>query len=117
MLLALSGVEIAIGQLAPPPQAVPNGPPPIIQQRPGIVYGGSVPSGAASPDVLSLSMREAIQRGLKYNLGVLTNQDNVDIAAVERRRSLSALLPNVYGGVTQHSLQNDLVAFGLNFPI
>src|SRR5437016_5581043 len=104
-------------QLAPPPQAIPNGPAPVIQQRPAIVLGGSVPTGTATPETLSLPMRDAIQRGLKYNLGVLTNQDNVDIAAAERRRTLSALLPNIYGGVTQHSLQNDLVAFGLNFPI
>jgi len=114
--LAVAGVGIMSGQTGPPPQAVPNGPPPVIQQRPAIVYAGSVPSGIASSSVLSLTMREAIQRGLKYNLGVLTNQDNVDIASAERRRGLSALLPNIYGGVTQHSQQNDLVAFGLNFP-
>src|SRR5437879_1301396 len=102
------------GQLAPPPQPVPNGPAPVIQQRPTIVIGGSVPSGAATAETLSLALRDAILRGLKYNLGVLTNQDAVDIASAERRRTLSALLPNIYGGITQHSLQNDLVAFGLN---
>jgi outer membrane protein TolC len=54
--------------------------------------------------------------GLKYNLGILTNRDVVDVVAAERRRTLSTLLPNLSAGITQNSAQNDLVAFGLNLP-
>lgn len=112
----LCAAGIASGQVAPPPQAIGNGPPPVIQQRPTVILSGSVPTGTASPEALALALRDAIQRGLKYNLGVLTNQDNVDFATSDRRRALSALLPNIYAGVTQHSLQSDLVAFGLSVP-
>jgi outer membrane protein TolC len=104
------------GQVAPPPQPVPNGPPPVITQGPAVSYSGSVPAGQASATPLSLALRDAIQRGLKYNLGILTNRDVVDIAAVERRRTLSTLLPNVSAGATQVSSQIDLVAFGLSLP-
>lgn len=109
-------IPAAIGQVAPPPQTIPSGPAPVILQRPDIVSGGSVPSGEASPEALTISLRDALQRGLQYNLGVLTSRDVVDISSADRRRALSALLPNVYAGITQHSLQNDLVAFGLNVP-
>jgi len=47
---------------------------------------------------------------LKYNLGILTNQDVVDVASAERRRTLSTLLPNLSAGATQDSSQIDLVA-------
>ncbi|HZL56900.1 MAG TPA: TolC family protein, partial [Bryobacteraceae bacterium] len=112
---ALSAV-IAWGQIPPPPQPIPNGPAPVLTKPIQIQYNGSIPSGTASPTVLTLTLRDAIQRGLKYNLGVLTNRDAVDLAAVERRRALSTLLPNLSAGVTQNSAQNNLVAFGFNVP-
>src|SRR5215469_12029645 len=34
-------------------------------------FGGSVPSGPASPELLKLSFSDAIDRGLKQNLGLL----------------------------------------------
>ena len=104
------------GQVAPPPQPVPNGPPPVIDQGPQLSYNGSVPAGQASATPLSLTLRDAIQRGLKYNLGILTNRDAVDVSSAERRRTLSTLLPNLSVGATQDSSQIDLVAFGLNVP-
>jgi outer membrane protein TolC len=87
-----------------------------VLQRPTASFTGSVPMGQATSTPLSVSLRDAIQRGLKYNLGILTNQDDVDYASAERRRTLSALLPNISAGVTQNSLQENLVAFGLNLP-
>jgi outer membrane protein TolC len=113
---ALFGFAAARGQLPPPPQPVPNGPPPVISQGARVTFSGSVPSGQASDTPLSLTLRDAIARGLKYNLGILTNQDVVDLAASERRRTLSTLLPNLSAGVTQNSSQVDLVAFGFNVP-
>jgi outer membrane protein TolC len=65
---------------------------------------------------VNLSLREAIRRGLLYNLGVLNNRDVADTVRAERRRTLSTLLPNLSVGATQTSQQNDLVAFGFNFP-
>lgn len=115
-LVSLLALRAGWGQLPPPPQAASNGPAPVIQQRTAVIIGGSVPTGQATAEPLQLSLRDALQRGLKYNLGVLTNQDAVSIASAERRRALAALLPNIYAGATQHSLQADLAVFGLSIP-
>jgi outer membrane protein TolC len=88
----------------------------VLQQTPQVDYNGSIPTGQASATPLSLSLRDAIQRGLKYNLGILVNGDLADLASAERRRTLSTLLPNLSVGATQNSLQTDLVAFGLSLP-
>jgi outer membrane protein TolC len=116
LVVAVICVPALFAQVAPPPQPVQNGPAPVLQQSPQVDYSGSVPSGQASPTPVSLTVRDAIQRGLKYNLGVLVNGDIADIAAAERRRTLSTLLPNLSAALTQNSQQSDLVAFGLNLP-
>ncbi|HWD98386.1 MAG TPA: TolC family protein [Bryobacteraceae bacterium] len=103
-------------QIAPPPQPVPNGPAPVLQQGFSINYNGSVPTGQATTTPLALSLRDAIQRGLRYNIGILVNSDIVNTSAAERRRTLSTLLPQLSAGITENSLQEDLVAFGLNLP-
>ena len=44
-------------------------------------YSGSVPAtGKAAPNVLPLSLKEAIERGLKQNLGLLLSGDAVPFA-------------------------------------
>lgn len=104
-------------QVPPPPQPIPNGPAPVLQQPVQIYYNGSIVSGQATATPLDLALREAIRRGLQYNLGILTNRDVADVAKAERRRTLSTLLPQLSAGATQTSQQIDLVAFGLNVPI
>ncbi|MES1261528.1 MAG: TolC family protein [Acidobacteriota bacterium] len=119
VLVSIALAPAIWSQGVPPPQAAPNGPAPVIQQGVAVTEGavaGSIPSGEATPEVLPLSLRDALQRGLRYNLGVLTSRDAADLASADRQRALSALRPNVYAGITQHSLQSDLVAFGLNVP-
>jgi len=86
-------------------------------QEPYVVsFSGSVAGGQASATPLALSLRDAIQRGLRYNLGILVNGDIVDTVRAERRRALSTLLPNLSVGATQTSQQTDLVAFGISGP-
>lgn len=114
--LFVVGACVARAQIAPPPQAPPNGPAPIIQQGPSVSFDGSVPEGQASATPLTLSLRDAIQRGLRYNLGILTNHDVTNAAKADRQRTLSTLLPNLSVGATQTSQQLDLAAFGFNFP-
>jgi outer membrane protein TolC len=105
-----------MAQLAPPPQPVPNGPAPIVQAPLEVSYSGSVPTGQATATPLNLTLREAIRRGLQYNLGVLVNRDIADTARAERRRTLSTLLPNLSVGAMQTSQQIDLAAFGFSVP-
>lgn len=115
-VVALLFCAAAYAQVPPPPEPVPNGPSPVLQQGFQVNYNGSVPTGQATPNAIALSLKESIQRGLRYNLGVLANTDIVNAAAAERRRTLSTLLPQFSVAVTENSLQEDLVAFGLNLP-
>ena len=57
-------------------------------------FAGSVPAKLV-PGVLSLSLRDAIDRGLKQNLGVLLSSAEIRSAQGQRWEQLSALLPHV----------------------
>jgi outer membrane protein TolC len=57
-------------------------------------YAGSVPTDAV-PGVLQLSLLDAIDRGLKQNLGALLSNAETESARGERWEQLSVLLPHV----------------------
>jgi outer membrane protein TolC len=57
-------------------------------------FAGSVPAKLV-PGVLSLSLRDAIDRGLKQNLGLLLSSAEIRSARGQRWEALSALLPHV----------------------
>ncbi len=57
-------------------------------------FAGSVPSKLV-PGVLLLSLRDAIDRGLKQNLGLLLSHSDIRTAEGQRWEQLSALLPHV----------------------
>jgi len=78
---------------------------------------GGVPPGPPAPGVLSLSIAGAIQRGLRYNLGLLLSQQGTEAARGARLKALSRLLPNVSAGTSETSEQINLKALGFpNFP-
>jgi outer membrane protein TolC len=81
-------------------------------------FQGSVPTGAPSSTPLALTLHEAIDRGLKANLGLLTSDSASEIARGERLRALSALLPQLNGraGETVEQLNLKTVGFNLNIP-
>src|SRR5258708_24207659 len=57
-------------------------------------YLGSVPSKTAGPPI-DLTLAGSIERGLRYNLGLVeSGQASADVRA-ERLRALSALLPQI----------------------
>src|SRR5580658_5347035 len=80
-------------------------------------FQGSVPTGLPSATPLSLTLRDAIDRGLRTNLGLLLSGQASEIARGERLRSLSALLPQVTGAVSENVEQIDLKARGINFHL
>ena len=57
-------------------------------------FAGSVPAKLV-PGVLSLSLQDAIDRGLKQNLGALLSSAEIGSARGQRWEQLSALLPHV----------------------
>src|SRR5207237_4310617 len=64
-----------------------------------------------------LALAEAIRRGLEYNLGTVSFQNNVRQARAQRILELANLLPNLSGNLLLTEQQNNLAAFGFNFKL
>jgi len=79
-------------------------------------FQGSVPSGAASSTPLALTLDDAIQRGLKFNLGLLQSDVASQTARAERILALSTLLPQVTGTLGETEEQLNLRTLGFNIP-
>lgn len=79
-------------------------------------YQGSVAHGQATQGVLRLSLSDAIQLGLKYNLGLLLTRQNVESARADRLEELQGLLPTVTAKVQEADEESDLQAEGLRIP-
>ncbi len=77
---------------------------------------GSVPTGKNTGAVMPLSIAGAIDRGMKYNLGLIESDVNTRTSRAERLRSLSELLPTINASFSQSIQQIDLRAMGINFP-
>jgi outer membrane protein TolC len=75
---------------------------------------GGVPTGQLQPGEMPLSLDEAIDRGLKYNLGLLLAREGTRDARGARWKALSGLLPNVTAGTSEAREQINLAALG--FP-
>jgi outer membrane protein TolC len=78
-------------------------------------YSGSVPSSPV-PGVLQLSLQDAIDRGLKQNLGELLASADIVSARGQRWQQLSALLPHVAASPYIDVSQANLKEFGFSFP-
>lgn len=85
-------------------------------QAPSSSNLGSVPSGAATSEVVHLTLRDAINMALRYNLGVIESGENAHAARGQRLRALSALLPQVSAGGSEHVEQVSLSTLGLKNP-
>jgi outer membrane protein TolC len=80
-------------------------------------FAGGTPSGQPVAGSLALTLSDALDRGLKYNLGVVLGQQGTRTAEAARLRALSALLPNVGIRVSELSQQINLAAMGFTgFP-
>ncbi|HZS26396.1 MAG TPA: TolC family protein [Candidatus Angelobacter sp.] len=80
------------------------------------VFTGSGSVDKLVPGTISLSLLDAMDRGLKHNLGLLLSQQQSDQARAQYRRQLSLLLPNVSGNVSESLNQINLAAFGIPLP-
>jgi outer membrane protein TolC len=78
-------------------------------------FEGSVPAGQAGPSI-PLSLQDALDRGLKTNLGLLVRDTSTRYAQAERIRALAALLPFVSGSVTETVQEVSLASFGFHLP-
>jgi outer membrane protein TolC len=111
-LILLSGVAALCAQnSAPVPSISLPG-----SQSP---FTGSEPEGKASAEVLQLSFQEAIDRGLRNNLGLLLSGDQTIAARGERWKQLSNLLPDLSARVQEDAQTQSLAALGFQklFPL
>ena len=79
-------------------------------------FFGSAPAGQVTPGVLKLSLLDAIDRGLKYNLGLLLSSAQPDVARGARWRALSEIVPNLNGRVGESFQQINTAQFGFRIP-
>lgn len=81
-------------------------------------FQGSVPQGNATGTTIPLTLKEAVDRGLKANLGLLTSQQSSREVRAQRYRALSGLLPKVTGQLSMTEQQLNLQALGflVNVP-
>lgn len=79
-------------------------------------FFGSVPTGEPTAGALPLSFQGAIDRGLKYNLGLLLTGEGVRAGRGQRWKELSNLLPHVTTDTSANVKQVDLATFGIKLP-
>jgi outer membrane protein TolC len=75
---------------------------------------GSAPAGKATNQVLQIDFSEAIDRGLRNNLGLLLASDQSQTARGERWKELSQLLPDLEAHVIENVQNQSLAALGFN---
>ncbi|HEX2330038.1 MAG TPA: TolC family protein [Candidatus Angelobacter sp.] len=80
------------------------------------VFSGGGRVDKLVPQVLDISIIDAIDRGIRHNLGLLLSQEQTQTARAAYRRALSSLLPNISGRVNDSVQQINLAAFGIPLP-
>ncbi len=79
-------------------------------------FQGSVAAGEVSAQAVDLTLDDAIQRGLKNNLGVILSGKQTASVRGELLKELQGLLPDVEASVKEADMQVDLAAQGLRIP-
>ena len=77
---------------------------------------GSVPDGKLVSGILPLSLDDAIDRGLHFNLGLINSQQADATVRAQRERALSALLPQIAARAQQTYTQLSYRELGLKIP-
>ena len=78
-------------------------------------YLGSVPSKNTGTRI-ELSLKGAIERGLRYNLGLIESQQSSADVRAERLRALSALLPQLSADARQGYENLSFKELGIKLP-
>jgi outer membrane protein TolC len=102
-LPAIAQLNLSAPQSAPTPQ-------------PASSYQGSVSNAKATSDTLSLTLDDAVQRGLQTNLGLLLSNTQTANSRGQRLQDLQNLLPTVDANLKEAFVQSDLAAEGLKIP-
>jgi outer membrane protein TolC len=80
-------------------------------------YAGSASSISKSPFSGKLSLRDAVERGLAYNLGSVGLNNAVRQARGQARVARSSLMPNLNGALRESVQQTNLKALGVRIQV
>ncbi len=76
-----------------------------------------IPAGVATGSVLALTLKDAVDRGLRYNLGIALGRESIRAAQSSRLRTLSDLLPHLTAETSEVVQQVNLASLGFSgFP-
>jgi outer membrane protein TolC len=120
--LSFCALAAALCQMAPgPPQAPRQTSSPLPSAQPAMPgaqnpFLGGLRTGQASSTPIALTLRDAIQRGLRQNLGLVLGEQGTRTAEAARLLARSGLLPYLTATTSDTSQQINLAAFGFNLP-
>ena len=77
-------------------------------------YQGSIAGAVPGDGPIPLTLPDALQRGLQYNLGSLGSAASVKQIRAQRLSALSELLPNIYATLSETGAKTDLQTLGLS---
>src|SRR5690242_1566566 len=97
---------------APLPNPAAGGPPRRLQSSLQNELFGSVPTGTVNPQPIALSLADAIERGLRQNLGILVSGDAQLSAQGQFTQARSPLLPDVSARISENAQKINLAAEG-----
>lgn len=80
-------------------------------------YQGSVPGPAVGDGPISLTLADAIKRGLQYNLGGLDSAATARQQRAQRLSALSQMLPDIYATISETGAKTDLQTQGLSSSV
>ncbi len=112
LVLSLLATPSLLAQAAPGSSTAPNVN--VTLPGPPNPFLGSQPEGQATGDVLQIDFKEAIDRGLRNNLGLLLAGDQAQTARGERWKELSELLPNLQARLQENVQNESLAALGFS---
>ena len=76
-------------------------------------YQGSISDPNKSQGTLALTIGDAIQRGLRFNLGTISANSSLRQLRGERLAALSEMLPNIYASLSETGTKLDLQTLGI----
>jgi outer membrane protein TolC len=79
-------------------------------------FAGSVTREKVVPGSVPISLLDALDRGLKYNLGLITSSTTQQSVRGARLKALADLLPNISARASDTLQQVNLATFGLSVP-
>lgn len=80
-------------------------------------FQGGIPAANAPAGPITLTLSDAVKKGLRANLGAVTADNSVRAARAQRIQELSALLPNITANLSETVTQVNLAAYGFQFKL